>query len=162
MIDTRIATEQDAPALARLADEIWSEHYAPLLGQAQVDYMLARFQSQEAIARAIAEGTRYHMALCDGTPVGYLALKPEAAYLFLSKIYVEKGHRGRGIARRFVDLAIQWARDLALPSIRLTVNKGNDGSIAAYKKMGFVIIDKAVTDIGDGYVMDDYIMELRV
>ena len=46
--------------------------------------------------------------------------------------------------------------------IWLTVNKNNSGSIEAYKRMGFNIIDKIITDIGAGFVMDDYKMQLKL
>ncbi len=162
MIDYRIASEADAQAIAALAAEIWREYYTPLIGADQVEYMLSRFQSEAAIAQAIANGTAYHLA-CDGeSPVGYLALKPEEDHLFLSKIYILKAYRGHGIARSFVGIATAMAWNLNLPIVRLTVNKGNLNSIASYKHMGFTTIDEVVTDIGSGFSMDDYVMELVV
>ena len=52
--------------------------------------------------------------------------------------------------------------NMFLIKIRLTVNKHNDNSIAAYKKMGFETIDSVKTDIGGGYYMDDFVMELPI
>lgn len=162
MIECAIATREDAPALAALAAEIWTEHYTPLVGPLQVRYMLERFQSEEAIAADIAATTRYVIAREEGVPVGYLALRPEEGYLFLSKIYVRRDCRGKGIGGRFFGEALAYARELALPAIRLTVNKGNTDSIAIYRHRGFEVIDAVVADIGKGYVMDDFIMEMKV
>jgi ribosomal protein S18 acetylase RimI-like enzyme len=44
----------------------------------------------------------------------------------------------------------------------LAVNKHNAQAIAAYRKNGFRVADAVVKDIGGGFVMDDYIMELAV
>ena len=53
-------------------------------------------------------------------------------------------------------------RSEGLKSIYLTVNKYNDRTIAIYHHMGFVQIDDVVTDIGGGFVMDDYILEFAL
>ena len=46
---------------------------------------------------------------------------------------------------------------LGKKSVYLTVNKHNDRAVAVYKKIGFELTDSVVTDIGSGFVMDDYI-----
>ena len=76
----------------------------------------------------------------------------------MSKLYLRKEVRGRGIAR----LVLEKLRTEAagLRGIYLTVNKENSGSIAVYRKLGFREIDAVKTDIGGGFYMDDYIMEL--
>ena len=53
-------------------------------------------------------------------------------------------------------------RERGLRAMYLTVNKGNVLGIRAYKGNGFEVIDAVETDIGKGFVMDDYIMEKRV
>ena len=88
---------------------------------------------------------------------GYCAFKPEEAKMFLSKIYIRRAFRRHGIATALFD-QVQKASG-GKSAIYLTVNKHNSGSIEAYKKLGFAIVDQVVTDIGGGYVMDDYIME---
>jgi len=157
-----------AEAIASLAREIWREHYTALIGAAQVEYMLDLFQSAERIQTDILTDCYVYFiaerADCANghETVGYCAVRPKEDYLLLSKLYVRKEYRGKGIARRFLDEAAKpCLREFRIDKIRLTVNKYNTGSIAAYKKMGFRTIDLVVTDIGDGYVMDDYIMELR-
>ena len=46
-----------------------------------------------------------------------------------------------------------------LPAIYLTVNKKNFHAIEVYKYFGFHQTDAVVTDIGSGFVMNDYIMQ---
>ena len=83
-------------------------------------------------------------------------------YLFLSKLYLKKEFRHRGIGRAAFDKIKELAKNFGYSSIRLTVNKNNKKTINAYLKYRFAIIDKAVTDIGNGFVMDDYIMSYTI
>ena len=46
-------------------------------------------------------------------------------------------------------------------AIYLTVNKYNP-SYQIYRHLGVEAIDSVVTDIGEGYVMDDYIMQRKL
>ncbi|MCL2461705.1 MAG: bifunctional 4-hydroxy-3-methylbut-2-enyl diphosphate reductase/30S ribosomal protein S1 [Defluviitaleaceae bacterium] len=153
----------EVEAVAKLAAEIWNEYYTPLIGKEQVDYMLDKFQSAVAIYKQIKEeGCRYYLAEVAHKPAAYCAVKfdPETRVVFLSKLYVEAGFRQRGLAKAMIE---NFAADYEpVKTIWLTVNKGNAGTIAAYEKMGFKTTDELVTDIGGGYVMDDYKMELEL
>jgi len=160
----RAESRQDAADIANLAERIWTEHYTPIIGIDQVRYMLEKFQSFDKIYGDIISGEfQYFIALCSGIPAGYMSIKTGCGKdIFLSKLYVEKAYRGRGIARKMVntvkDIGVKGGYDY----IWLTVNKNNTGSIEAYKRMGFSIVDKIVTDIGGGFVMDDYKMRLEL
>jgi hypothetical protein len=57
---------------------------------------------------------------------------------------------------------IDIAKEHNKTSIRLTVNKYNNTTIKAYEKWGFSTINDVVTDIGNDFVMDDYIMEYDI
>ncbi|MBU2590584.1 MAG: GNAT family N-acetyltransferase [Nitrospinae bacterium] len=81
----------------------------------------------------------------------------------MSQIYIVHEERGNGYARQAINFIEEGlGRKMRLDKIRLTVNKNNINSIAAYLKMGFIKKDSVVTDIGNGFVMDDYIMEKRI
>ena len=152
--------------IAELAYEIWTQHYTPIIGADQVDYMLDRFQSVEQMHRDIYENGFIYLLgrdAEDGEPVGYATVVPKDGCLLLSKLYVLAQCRGRGCARVFLSVIEGICREeYGLDTIRLTVNKHNHGSIAAYEKMGFVTVDSVVADIGGGYFMDDYLMEKRL
>jgi len=149
--------------VAALARTIWNQHFVGMIGQAQVDYMLDKFQSPEAIGAQLASGTEYYLARIDGEPLGYLGLipnKPEGK-LMLSKIYVEQTARGTGLGTALFDFARQRAAECGAASIWLTVNRGNLETIAWYKHKGFEVVDEKKMDIGSGFYMDDYIMEVK-
>ncbi len=154
--------EEDSRLLANLANTIWREHYIPIIGKPQVDYMLENFQSQKAISRQIRDGVAYFVLEWDHEPVGYYAYEPRESECFLSKIYVLKDFRGKGLGKA----AMKDLRDQAIAAgckrITLTVNKDNSDSIAAYRKMGFRQGKPSIKDIGGGFIMDDYLMILEL
>jgi GNAT superfamily N-acetyltransferase len=162
MIEMRQVRGRDEIAeVAELARRIWGEHYPPIIGRAQTDYMLDKFQSEAAVARQIAEGYEYYTALEDGGAAGYFALvpNPDEGAALLSKVYVLAARRRAGLGRAMIDFAEARCRELGITRLRLTVNRHNDGSIAFYRRMGFTRTGALVQDIGDGYVMDDFTME---
>jgi len=165
--------DRDAQVVGKLAEQIWTEYYTPIIGAAQVEYMLEHFQSAAAVTRQItSEGYQYWLAEeCDegpesgaGTrPIGYCgAFADKDRVLFLSKLYVLDTCRGQGVARRFLEVLERWGAEKGLDRIQLTVAKPNTASIAAYEKLGFATVGEINTDIGSGFFMDDYVMERRI
>lgn len=151
------------PQLAAMADEIWHEFFPGVISEAQIDYMVEKFQSQAAIEGQIAEQQyEYYFILCGGVPCGYTGLCPDGERLFLSKLYLKKEYRGRGIARQAFDFIRQSAVKRNLSAVYLTVNKHNTHSVEVYKHIGFRTIDTQAADIGAGFVMDDYIMQWTI
>jgi diamine N-acetyltransferase len=151
----RVESDGQIAAVAALARETWVPHYVPIIGAAQVEYMLEKFQSAEAIARQIAsEGYEYFWA----PGAGYLALVPETAAgrVLLSKIYVKADRRGTGLGKAMLEFAEARCAELGCRELWLTVNKDNAGSIAFYERMGFGKTNRMTTGIGGGYVMDDW------
>ena len=144
-----------------LAYSIWREHYTPIIGRRQVEYMLDKFQSKEAILNQIEkEGYLYYLLEDkNNNLVGYIGVIPKDKELFLSKLYINVENRRKGYGRCALDFIEIMAKDRNLPKITLTVNKNNIDSIEAYGKLGFIITDSIVTDIDGGFVMDDYKME---
>lgn len=161
----RFAALNDATqvtAVVALADVIWREHYTPIIGEAQVEYMLRHVHCAQTIARELDEGALYYLIHHGEETVGYFCVKPEASQLFLSKLYILKSRRGSGIGRQAMELIRHVAAERGLDVIRLTVNRDNSASIAAYRNWGFEVTGEVCADIGGGFVMDDYAMELRL
>ena len=95
------------------------------------------------------------MAEDNGVLAGYLGARPEKDNVFLSKIYVERSHRRKGIASAMLELV---KRDFADKDYMwLIVNRNNDAAVATYNALGFSLWREQVTDIGSGFVMDDYV-----
>ena len=158
-----VKTEQQIEAAAALADEIWHEWFPSILSAEQIDYMVDKFQSVREMTEQLENGYTYYILRKGDARLGYTAIRPDPdGRLFLSKIYIKKEYRGNGYAREVFAFLKDYCREHGLGAIWLTVNKHNDSSIAVYKKSGFRIIGEDVTDIGNGYVMDDYFFQLDI
>lgn len=162
-----VETPDDEERLVSLASEIWHEYWPDLIGAAQTDYMIEQFQSLEAVRRDRAEnGYEYWIlrGVDDGREIGYTGghVEPETNRFFISKIYLRHGERGKHFASAVIAFYERLCRERGLEAMYLTVNKGNELGKRAYDAKGFKVIDAVETDIGHGFVMDDYIMEKRL
>ncbi len=159
-IPVNAADDVQIEALSAFATEIVREHFDSIIGKAQNDYMLARSQSAEGIRMQIGSGSRYYIAAdATGKWLGFMAFYPKGDELYLSKFYVHKTCRGQGISRRMFDLLAETARTEGLHKITLNVNRHNALAIGAYEHMGFVRAREEQIDIGQGFVMDDFVYE---
>ncbi len=158
----KVTTDKQIEIVWELAKEIWLEHYTPIIGRQQVDYMLEKFQSKEAVREQIAKGYIYFLIENDKQYVGYIGVQPQKSELFLSKLYVKSSERGKGLGKKAVKFIEEFAKEKRLKKIILTVNKNNTNSIKAYEKIGFINLGAVVQDIGSGYIMDDYKMEKEI
>jgi diamine N-acetyltransferase len=148
-----------------LAHTIWREHYPGIISSEQIEYMLRTGYHLDALRRDLTEGQiRYDRALIDGALVGFAAYGPhaDADTLMLHKLYVDAAQRGRGCARKLVEAASAYARANSLERIVLRVNKANRVAIAAYERIGFTHQGSILSDIGCGFSMDDYLMQLAL
>jgi ribosomal protein S18 acetylase RimI-like enzyme len=158
-----VTTAAQVADVARMALEVWNEYYVALIGQAQVDYMVAKFQSAAAMQAQIDSGYEYFHIQQSGENVGYAAIRHDAAEarVFISKLYLLAAHRKSGAGRQTLELIERLGRERGATHLWLTVNKGNP-SVQAYERLGFRIAEALVMDIGGGYVMDDYKMEKAI
>ena len=161
---TRItpATALDIPVLRDLAHRIWHEHYPDILSRQQIDYMLARMYDTRVMQLEMAEGIFWHLVHLEHEPVGFIscAIDAAAAHAKLHKLYLLPALHGRGIGRQMLDWVKAFAADRHAHEIRLQVNKRNTRAIRAYERAGFRVRENVLTEIGEGFVMDDFIMIL--
>ena len=159
-----VNTAEEIAEVARIASEIWREYYVSILTIEQIEYMVDKFQSVPAITDQIHnQGYEYYLIQRAGSStVGYLSVRPQEGKLFLSKFYILQEHRGQGYASQAVAFLEKLCKERSLTHIWLTVNRHNASSIAVYEKKGFRMVREQVADIGNGYVMDDFVMEKEI
>ena len=156
-------TKKEILAIANLAEIIWHQHFTPIIGEDQVVYMLDKFQSPLALQNQITqEGYEYFQLIHSGTLAGYMGVHQEESALFLSKFYIKKDFRGQHLATEAFHFLVQLCRNRHLNKIWLTCNKYNSNTLAIYKHLGFLITDQQTADIGNGFVMDDYILTYEI
>ncbi len=149
------------PALRELATTIWRECYAAIIPPAQIDFMLAQRFSDDTLARLTADSEHHLSVLWLGQrAVGYCASGPagEPGVQKLAQLYLLAELRGRGLGRMMLADVEQRARRRDAERLVLQVNKQNAAAIAFYQRQGFTIQEAAVFAIGNGFVMDDYVM----
>jgi GNAT superfamily N-acetyltransferase len=156
-------TDDEVDAVSALARVVWKATYPALIPQAQIDAMLgdryapARMREQLDDARHA-----WRVAKQAGEVVGFAHAYPDDAGCKLDKLYVHPGHQRRGVGALLLAAIEDWARAQGAQRLRLQVNRGNARAIRAYAKYGFHVVESRVFDIGDGFVMDDHVMEKRL
>lgn len=163
MINFKKVEKEEIKNLANLASEIWHEYWTEILSLEQINYMVEKFQSEKAIRNQYKnEKYTYFFIQNNDKNIGYFGISEKENYLFLSKLYISKDYRHKGIGSKTFEKIKEIAKGKSYKSIQLTVNKYNTNTIKAYEKWGFKTIDSVVTDIGQDFVMDDYIMEYSI
>ncbi len=158
-------SEADFNILADVADRIWRSHYITMISIAQIEYMLDGRYVPERLRNYVDSQERWlWMLRVGGVPAGYCScsLGEAADAMKLEQLYLLADYKGLGLGGRMLRHVEAKTRALGRTRLYLTVNKGNTDSIAIYLKSGFVVREEAVFEIGNGYVMDDFVMEKRL
>lgn len=155
------ATEADVNTIKDLAYDIWHQHYIPIIGLDQVTYMLSKMYDVDALKKQMIEGHTFYMVQENATDIGFISIvKKENDTLFLNKFYINNTYQNKGIGGEALIAVLKKFPESK--AMRLQVNRKNYKSINFYFKMGFVIEEVADFDIGDGYLMEDFVMVLKL
>lgn len=159
----KVLNNEDIKLLAQTAEIVWHEAFKEILTLEQIEYMIKKFQSYEALSLAINKDNYEYFFIKDNNiVVGYTGLQKQGNKLFLSKLYILKEYRGKKIATKSFEFIENLAKEKGLKSIFLTVNRFNNHAINVYKHKGFINVKSQVSDIGNGFVMDDYVFEKEI
>ncbi len=158
----RAATLADLPRIRQLAEETWRVCYPGIISPEQIDYMLDWMYSTRSLTKDLADPTFWFgiMELEDADPIGYAAFSPgeSAGECHLHKFYLHPDFHGRGLGSAALHQLLDRARGQGYASISLRVNRANEAGIRCYRKAGFTIEREICSDIGNGFLMDDYWM----
>jgi GNAT superfamily N-acetyltransferase len=151
----------DIPLIGRLAEEIWPQAFRAILSPEQIAYMLRWMYSSASLEEQMKKGHRFLLLSGEEIFLGYASWSadPATGIARLHKLYVLPGAQGGGGGSLLLEEVIRRARRQAHRSLRLNVNRFNR-AIAFYEKKGFRITGEEDNDIGSGYFMNDYVMEL--
>ncbi|MEG0079038.1 MULTISPECIES: GNAT family N-acetyltransferase [Enterococcus] len=154
----KVETKQEITALYPVIVEIWQEWFTPIIGAEQVNFMLHNYQSKENIAIEIKNGVHYFALVLVDEIIGYTAYEVRKDVIYISKLYIKKEFRGQGLMREIFDWYDILSEELGLKQ-QLRVNRDNMHSIAVYQHRGFKIVNTQDDEIGNGFIMNDYILE---
>jgi len=160
-VQLKEASTSNIPVIADLAERIWRTHYTPIIGSAQVNYMLEKMYSEKSLEQQMTEGQLFFLVQLDGKTIGYISVsKKNNSDFFMHKFYMEVSEQGKGFGKRiFSDLLSRFPE---LKTMRLQVNRENYKTINFYFRVGFVIEESKDFDIGEGFFMKDYVMIYKV
>lgn len=159
----KVLTKEQIEVLAQTANVVWHDAFKDILSLEQIEYMIDKFQSYPAFKKSINKDNYQYFFIKDGnTILGYTGLQIQQNKLFLSKLYILKEYRGKKVATKSFEFIEEFAKKNNLKSVWLTVNKYNYHAIEVYKHTGFIKTKDLVTDIGNGFIMDDYVFEKEI
>jgi diamine N-acetyltransferase len=147
-----------------LAHRIWPDTFKEILSPEQISYMLNWMYNPNKLAEQIESGHLFFILEENNQTLGFIGLEPafpSSDTLRIHKIYVLPNQQGKGLGKRLIDHAVELAKKLNLSKLHLNVNRFNK-AVDFYLHLGFVITDEEDIDIGSGYLMEDYVMELEI
>jgi diamine N-acetyltransferase len=155
----RNATSQDIPLIRDLTLRIWPQTYSSILTQEQIDYMLEMMYSESSLQKQMSEGCQFMIVYDDKKPVGFSSIQEIKPTIFkLHKIYILPSEQGRGTGRFVIDFILRDIKEKGGSALQLQVNRYNKAK-DFYKKLGFTVIEEKDFDIGNGYFMNDFVMQ---
>lgn len=166
MIQIRKALPEELPIVRDIAQQTWPDTFAGILSPSQIEYMLDRMYNLKTLESQLLEkGQVFLLAEEEGKYLGFAAYElnnSEGEKAKLNKIYVLPSAQGKGMGKKLIVEVSNQAKAKGQKSLLLNVNKFNQPAIEFYVYLGFKEVYREVIDIGNGYVMDDVVMELML
>ena len=162
MLNIRSASIKDIPLIRELTFKVWPQTYAAIISQQQIGYMLDLMYSEASLKEQMNDGCRFIIVYDDKEPVGFAAYQETRPNTWkLHKIYILATQQGKGTGKFVIDHIVKEIQQLGATALQLQVNRHNKAR-SFYEKIGFTVIDEADFDIGNGYFMNDYVMEKKL
>lgn len=161
LIITR-ATFDNIAQIQDIVRKTWPIAYTSILGQEQVSYMLDKFYNTASLSDQIKKGHIFFIAAKDHEAIGFASFSKIDQNIFrLQKLYVLPHKQQTGAGKALLQKIEKEAKSIGAEKLRLNVNRKNSAK-SFYEKNGFAVIEQADIDIGNGYFMNDYIMEKQL
>lgn len=156
----RTAGKADLHCIHALAHKIWPPTYSPILTPEQIDYMLGEMYSIDALLQQLEANHFFLVLECESEPAGYasFSLHADEKKGILHKIYLDPDLQRKGLGNLLISAIETRMKEAGMLSIQLDVNRHNKARYF-YEKRGFAVIKEKDTDIGNGFFMNDYVME---
>jgi GNAT superfamily N-acetyltransferase len=164
----RYAQKNELHLIRKIAFETWPITYKNILSNNQLTYMLNMFYDLDVLATQQAQLKHQFILAFDdlGNETGFACYSKEIDNLttkyLLHKLYILPNQQGKNVGTmllNFVLKEIKKTNERAI--IQLNVNRNNN-ALNFYLKHSFSIIHEKDNDIGEGYFMNDYVMQRDV
>lgn len=165
MIQISPAQTEDLIHVQAIAHQTWPHTFGNILSPKQIDYMLNWMYDLNMLEKQqLEQGHTFLIAEETGEKLGFTGFQidQEPGKTKIHKIYILPSAQGKGIGKKLIEAIKEIALEKNQYSLLLNVNKYNEGAIKFYEYLGFVNIKSEVIDIGNGYVMDDFVFEMKL
>jgi ribosomal protein S18 acetylase RimI-like enzyme len=163
MIEIIPATTDNIPDIQKISAVAWPHTFKDILSEKQIAYMMHWMYSDESLREQMEKQHHRYVLAKEGEEfAAYLSYEPNCentGKTKIHKIYILPSHQRKGIGKRLFDFVLSQAHENGEKAVYLNVNKNNRNAIAFYQRMGFYRAGEEVNDIGNGFVMDDYVYE---
>ncbi len=159
----RILDKNELSLVRQVADVVWPVTFRPILSEQQIVYMMQMMYAPEVMERECDQGIKFYGLFAGEKPIGYFTwghYAPETAKLH--KCYLLTEYQGRGLGSLMLKEALKEARAAGYSRLRLNVNRNNTKAIRSYCRNGFKTVETVDNPIGNGFFMNDYIMEAEL
>jgi RsiW-degrading membrane proteinase PrsW (M82 family)/ribosomal protein S18 acetylase RimI-like enzyme len=157
----RKAYPADVPLIRHMAHEIWPQTYGDILSKDQLTYMLELIYNENTLKDQMAQGVEFILVYDGVHPAGFASFSMIEPQVYkLHKIYVLPSQQGKGTGSFIIGQLEKAMKQKGATSLQLNVNRHNNAKLF-YEKLGFVVIREEDIDIGNGYFMNDYVMEKK-
>lgn len=164
MLTVTEAKPEEYNIIQQIVHITWPIAYGEILSKTQLDYMLALFYSLEALQNNVKNGHHFFFAKEDDKVLGFMGIEHNYnndKATKIHKIYILPEAQGKGVGKLLIQKAEEQAKLNNLNKLSLNVNRQNKAQ-AFYRKLGFEIIAQEDIEIGEGYLMEDFIMEKAI
>jgi diamine N-acetyltransferase len=159
-----LATKEQLPIVQDLARKIWPVTYSHILSKDQFDYMMEMMYSLSSLEKQLLHPKPFLLIENEGQFIGFASYeinREKTTKTKIHKLYVLPQIQGKGIGKLLINHIKEIAQKAENSSLLLTVNRFNTAK-EFYLKQGFIIVEEKQFNIGNGYIMDDYVMELTI
>jgi len=158
----REAHLSDLPVIESLARETWPVAYQSVIPTGQITYMLSLMYSQAALHDQFLQGHLFFILYDADEALGFASISELIPPVFrLHKLYVLPIKQGLGLGQILLRHAEKASLKAGADTLELNVNKRNP-ALSFYLKHGFAVFREETIDIGEGYVMDDFVLRKKL
>jgi ribosomal protein S18 acetylase RimI-like enzyme len=164
MVEIIEATSQDLLLIRQLAEQIFHVTYLPLQPREKVDYLFDLMYSATSLANQMSEGQKFVFAKEGTEYLGFASYEincKKAGITKIHKLYVLPGAQGKGVGWKLINVIAEIAKENKNQILSLNVYRQNP-AIDFYEKIGFKKVDEVDIDVGNGFTMNDFVMEKRL
>jgi ribosomal protein S18 acetylase RimI-like enzyme len=164
MTNIRLIDASEVEEVTKLAHLIWPDTFRDILKPEQLQFMLEWMYNPKTLSSQIESGHQFFLLENKHNYIGYMGVEvahSSSNLLKIHKLYLLPSQQGRGYGKLLIEHAISLAKSNGNSAITLNVNRFNK-SVKFYQALGFQITKEEDIDIGQGYLMEDYVMELPI